>query len=52
MTVLKSTWDQPATGLDEELREGAEYLAQRLTPTAGAIPCIPGIDTLVVIEYR
>jgi hypothetical protein len=31
-------------GLDEELRRGAQYLAHRLTPTAGAIPRIPGID--------
>ena len=30
--------------LDEELRRGAQYLAQRLTPTAGTIPHIPGID--------
>jgi serine phosphatase RsbU (regulator of sigma subunit) len=30
--------------LDEELRMGAQYLAQRLMPAAGAIPQIPGID--------
>jgi hypothetical protein len=30
--------------LDDELREGAQYLAQRLTPTAGAVPRIPGIE--------
>jgi serine phosphatase RsbU (regulator of sigma subunit) len=36
--------DQPDTRLDEELRKGAQYLAQRLTPTAGTIPQIPGID--------
>jgi serine phosphatase RsbU (regulator of sigma subunit) len=30
--------------LDEELRVGAQYLAQRLMPAAGAIPRIPGID--------
>lgn len=30
--------------LDNELREGAQYLAQRLTPTAGAVPQIPGIE--------
>jgi serine phosphatase RsbU (regulator of sigma subunit) len=30
--------------LDEELRKGAQYLAHRLTPTAGTIPRIPGID--------
>jgi hypothetical protein len=30
--------------LDEELRRGAQYLAHRLIPTAGAIPRISGID--------
>jgi serine phosphatase RsbU (regulator of sigma subunit) len=30
--------------LDEELRSGAHYLAQRLMPAAGAIPSLPGID--------
>jgi serine phosphatase RsbU (regulator of sigma subunit) len=30
--------------LDEELRTGAQYLAQRLMPAPGAIPRIPGID--------
>jgi hypothetical protein len=30
--------------LDEELRVGAQYLAQRLMPAAGAIPRLPGID--------
>ena len=36
--------DQRDTRLDEELRKGAQYLAHRLTPTAGTIPRIPGID--------
>jgi len=36
--------EQPDTRLDEELRRGAQYLAHRLTPTAGAIPRIAGID--------
>ncbi len=31
-------------GIDEELRKGAQYLAQRLMPAAGAIPRIPNID--------
>ncbi len=30
--------------LDEELRDGAHYLSQRLMPTTGAIPQLPGID--------
>jgi serine phosphatase RsbU (regulator of sigma subunit) len=30
--------------LDEELRTGAQYLAQRLMPAPGAIPQLPGID--------
>ncbi len=34
----------PVTNLDEELRVGARYLAQRLMPAPGAIPRIPGID--------
>ncbi len=34
----------PVTNLDEELRRGAQYLAQRLMPAPGAIPRIPGID--------
>ena len=34
----------PDGRLDEELRRGAQYLAHRLTPTAGTIPRIPGID--------
>jgi serine phosphatase RsbU (regulator of sigma subunit) len=29
---------------DEELRMGAQYLAQRLMPTTGVIPQIPGFD--------
>jgi serine phosphatase RsbU (regulator of sigma subunit) len=36
--------EEPDTRLDEELRKGAQYLAQRLRPTAGAIPRIPGIE--------
>jgi serine phosphatase RsbU (regulator of sigma subunit) len=32
------------TNLDEELRMGAQYLARRLMPAAGAIPQVPGID--------
>jgi serine phosphatase RsbU (regulator of sigma subunit) len=35
---------RPRINLDEELRLGAEYLAQRLMPSPGAIPQIPGID--------
>ncbi|HOG28930.1 MAG TPA: PP2C family protein-serine/threonine phosphatase [Vicinamibacterales bacterium] len=35
--------DEPDARLEEELRRGAQYLAQRLTPTAGAIPRLPGI---------
>ena len=42
--VLETIVEQRSPGLDEELRRGAQYLAQRLTPTAGAIPRIPGID--------
>jgi serine phosphatase RsbU (regulator of sigma subunit) len=30
--------------LDEEFRSGAQYLAKRLMPTAGAIPSLSGID--------
>jgi hypothetical protein len=30
--------------LDRELRAGAQYLAQCLTPEAGAIPRIPNVD--------
>jgi serine phosphatase RsbU (regulator of sigma subunit) len=30
--------------LDEEFRSGAQYLAQRLMPSAGAIPRLPGIE--------
>jgi serine phosphatase RsbU (regulator of sigma subunit) len=36
--------ERPDRRLDEELRRGAQYLAHRLTPTSGAIPCVPGID--------
>ncbi len=36
--------NEPGTNLDEELRMGARYLAQRLMPAPGAIPQIPGID--------
>ncbi len=36
--------EQPEIDMDEELRKGAQYLAQRLMPAAGAIPRIPGID--------
>jgi hypothetical protein len=42
--VLDTIVDQPDIRLDEELRQGAQYLAHRLTPTAGAIPRIAGID--------
>jgi serine phosphatase RsbU (regulator of sigma subunit) len=35
---------QNKVNLDLELRMGAQYLAQRLMPAAGAIPQIPGID--------
>jgi serine phosphatase RsbU (regulator of sigma subunit) len=41
---LEAVLEQPDARLDEELRKGAQYLAQRLTPAAGAIPRIPGID--------
>jgi len=44
-TVVEAIVEQPDTRLDEELRRGAQYLAHRLTPTAGTIPRIPGIDT-------
>jgi serine phosphatase RsbU (regulator of sigma subunit) len=30
--------------IQEELRDGAQYLSQRLMPASGAIPHIPGID--------
>lgn len=30
--------------IDEELRKGAQYMAQRLMPAPGAIPRIPGTD--------
>jgi serine phosphatase RsbU (regulator of sigma subunit) len=36
--------EQINTNIDEELRVGAQYLAQRLMPAAGAIPHIPGIE--------
>lgn len=36
--------ERRAVNMDEELRLGAQYLANRLTPSAGAIPCLPGID--------
>jgi hypothetical protein len=36
--------DESMFNLAEELRRGAQYLAQRLMPAAGAIPHIPGID--------
>jgi len=36
--------ERPGGRLDEELRRGAQYLAHRLTPTAGTIPRVPGID--------
>lgn len=36
--------DESVFNLAEELRRGAQYLAQRLMPAAGAIPHIPGID--------
>jgi serine phosphatase RsbU (regulator of sigma subunit) len=42
--VSNAIFEQPGPGLDEELRRGAQYLAHRLTPTAGAIPHIAGID--------
>jgi hypothetical protein len=41
---LDTILERPDTNLDEELRKGALYLAQRLMPAAGAIPRIPGID--------
>ena len=43
-TAAGAILEQLDTRLDEELRKGAQYLAQRLTPTAGAIPRMPGID--------
>jgi serine phosphatase RsbU (regulator of sigma subunit) len=36
--------EQPDGRLEEEIRRGAQYLAHRLTPTAGTIPRLPGID--------
>jgi hypothetical protein len=36
--------DESVFNLAEELRRGAQYLAQRLMPAAGATPRIPGID--------
>jgi len=36
--------DNDGINIDEELRVGAHYLAQRLMPAAGTIPQIPGID--------
>jgi len=36
--------EPPEINLDDELRTGARYLAQRLMPAPGAIPRIPGID--------
>jgi serine phosphatase RsbU (regulator of sigma subunit) len=36
--------EKPDIHIDEELRSGAQYLAQRLMPAAGAIPRIAGID--------
>jgi len=41
---VEPTVDGPDARLDDELRRGAQYLAHRLTPTAGTIPRIPGID--------
>jgi serine phosphatase RsbU (regulator of sigma subunit) len=35
---------QPDVKLDLELRSGAQYMAQHLTPAPGAIPRIPGTD--------
>jgi serine phosphatase RsbU (regulator of sigma subunit) len=35
---------QPDKELDLELRLGAQYMAQHLTPAPGAIPQIPGVD--------
>ena len=42
--VLEAVLEPVDIHLDKELRKGAQYLAQRLTPTAGAIPRISGID--------
>ncbi len=36
--------DRIDTNLEDELRNGAQYLAKRLMPSAGAIPQVPGID--------
>jgi serine phosphatase RsbU (regulator of sigma subunit) len=38
------TMERSDVNLDEELRTGAQYLAQRLMPAPGAIPQIQGID--------
>lgn len=38
------TMEKPDINFDEELRSGAQYLAQRLMPAAGAIPRVSGID--------
>jgi serine phosphatase RsbU (regulator of sigma subunit) len=36
--------EQTEINLEQQLQKGAQYLAQRLMPVAGAIPRIPGID--------
>jgi len=38
------TMEKPEIKHDQELRMGAQYLAQCLVPAAGAIPQIPGVD--------
>ncbi len=41
---LEAVVEQPDARLEDELRRGAQYLAHRLTPTAGTVPRLPGID--------
>ncbi|HYK89255.1 MAG TPA: PP2C family protein-serine/threonine phosphatase [Acidobacteriota bacterium] len=36
--------EEAKVNLAEELRSTVQYMAQRLMPAPGAIPCIPGID--------
>jgi len=36
--------ERETNGIDQELRTGAQYLAERLKPAPGTIPRLPGID--------
>jgi serine phosphatase RsbU (regulator of sigma subunit) len=42
--IVEAIVEPPDARIEEELRRGAQYLAHRLTPTAGTIPRLPGID--------